>query len=188
MEKKKYYKHKFNLLSLSDKVVKNREFENCVFQKCSFINVIFKNCSFIKCAFKETRLSAIKPKDSCVIDISFNDSKVEGFDFTIASEVRNINFENCILKFSNFSMLKLNKIKILNSDVTECAFKETDLRESRLTKNDFEGSLFFKCDLKKADFTDSVNYWIDIRECNVDKAKFNLPGAIGLLRAVGIKI
>ncbi len=171
-----------------NKVLEGKEYEECEFVNCSFIETTFKKCRFIDCKFKNCRISALKPVDSTYIEVSFSGSKVEGVDWTKAEIVRELSFENCSLNYSNFNMLKLPKIKIVNCEAKEVTFSETDLSEANLEGTDFEKSVFFKTNLSKASLKNAKNYWIDIMVNKLTGASFSLPDAIDLLKPLKIKV
>lgn len=170
------------------KEIKDTEYENEQFTNCSFLETSFKTCRFLECKFIKCRISAIKLLDSELIEAQFIDSKVEGVDFTLLRTVRNIEFKNCILNYSNFNMLKLPKLKLINCEAKEVTFSEADLEESDFSGTDFENSVFFKTNLKKTNFIGAYNYWVDVLNNKLTGASFSLPQAVDLLTPLKIKV
>lgn len=62
-------------------------------------------------------------------------------------------------------------------------FSERDFRNT-----DFEKSIFSKTNLYKVNFKGAKNYYIDIKNNNIKKAKFSLPEALSLLDTLDIEI
>jgi uncharacterized protein YjbI with pentapeptide repeats len=107
-----FYKETFRGLTLAKEELAEKEFEECHFVKCSFIETTLKNCRLVDCSFAESVLSAVKIPNCKFTDCQFTDSKVIGIDWTKARDISYLNFINCQVNYSNFSFLKLTKIKI----------------------------------------------------------------------------
>lgn len=185
-KKNNYFQQKFSGVSLTKKTIKSREFEECVFNKCSFIECRFEKCKFINCSFIDCNLSAIKPTNSSFMEVKFKNSKAVGFDWTKARDVRFLEFDNCKIDYSNFSFLKLPKLELINSQAKEVDFIETDLTDGRFKGTDFKKARFHKSNLTRADFRKTYNYSIDFRHNILKKAKFTLPEANNLLKCLDI--
>ncbi len=181
-----FVEEKISHINLNASVLKDKEFENCTFERCSFVNVIFDNCKFIECKFIECVLSAIKPNNNSFVDITFQDSKVIGVDWTIAKNIRSLSFMKSQLDYSNFSYLKLPKMKLTNCIVHDVDFTETDLTEGDFSGSDFEKTIFSNTNLTKVDFRRASNYAIDFRYNILKKAQFTLPEAANLLNSLDI--
>ena len=183
-----YYRQTHKSLSITNGNIVNKEFEECIFSKINLTDCKFTRCKFISCKFQDCLLSAIKPTDSLFANIDFMDSKVIGFDWTLASNTYNLNFNNCQLNYSNFRFLKLQKIKVLNCIAKEVDFTEADLAESDFSGTDFEGSRFFKTNLTGVNFKTAKNYFIDIKTNTIKKAVFSYPEAMNLLGSLDITV
>lgn len=181
-----YYQKTLNNIKALDSVIKNNDFEECVFSKINLTDCKIEKCRFLNCKFENSVLSAIKPINSAFTDIVFKDSKVIGFDWTLAQKIDSLAFANCQINYSNFRFLILAKIKIINCLAKEADFTEADLSEGDFTGTDFEGSRFFKTNLSKTNFQKAKNYFIDIRNNNIKKARFTYPEVIGLLKSMDI--
>lgn len=183
-----YYEEHFSGITLTESKIQNKEFENCVFEKCIFIECIFDNCRFIDCTFLGCSISAAKPFNSQFTSVVFKDSKVMGFDWTKAKNVRALHFERCDISYSNLSFLKLPELKLLECLAHEVNFNEADLSSGIFTKTDFLGSIFSHTNLTKADFRKAFNYGIDINFNILKKAQFSLPEATSLLTSLDIEL
>jgi fluoroquinolone resistance protein len=181
-----YYREKFAKLSLEKETVKARYFEECEFDSCTFVDCKFEKCKFLNCKFNDCILSAVIPLDSNFIDTTFRKSKVLGFDWTKALKIEGLVFEGIKINYSNFKLLKIPKIKIVNCEAKEVEFIETDLNNGDFKNTDFEKSRFFKADLSEADFRGARNYSIDVKNNTLKKTRFSLPEALALLEGLDI--
>lgn len=181
-----HYKETFSGLTLTNEKIKDKEFEDCIFEKCIFIECEFNVCRFLDCNFSGCSISANKPFNSQFTNIVFKDSKIMGFDWTKARNVRLLSFERCDISYSNFSYLKLPELKLIDCIAHEVNFNETDLTSGVFTKTDFSNSIFSSTNLTKADFRKAFNYGIDFNFNTLKKAKFSLPEAMSLLTSLDI--
>lgn len=185
-DKDGYFQKDFSKISVSDKTIKSREFEECEFAGCSFINCRFIDCKFVSCRFTDGILSAISPTDSSFVEIKFAKSKVIGFDWTKALRIRELSFDNCQINDSNFKLLKLPGIKIVDCEAKDVDFTEADLSGGDFRDTSFEKSRFFKTNLTEANFGGARNYLIDARHNVLKKARFSLPEALSLLSSLDV--
>ena len=186
LEEKSYFNEKFTNLSFSGETIEARGFEECEFSRCSFINCKLEKCKFLKCRFNECILSAINPSNSRFNEVNFASSKVIGFDWTKAGKIEDLEFTDCQINYSNFRMLKLPNIKIVNCEAQEADFIEADLSKGIFKNTDFVKSQFFKTNLTEADFRGARNYFIDVRNNTLKRARFSLPVALVLLESLDI--
>jgi fluoroquinolone resistance protein len=182
------YKENFSRLSFEKDTISSKYFEECEFDDCTFVDCTFEKCKFINCKFNGCILSAITPFDSRFDDITFTKSRVIGFDWTKAQRIQGLVFDRCQINYSNFKLLKIPKIKMLNCEAKEVDFIETDLSNGDFKNTDFEKSRFFKADLSGADFKGAKNYFIDVKNNTLKKTRFSLPEALVLLDSLDIII
>ncbi len=127
------------------------------------------------------------------LDVVFDQSKLMGINWTKAKwpKVRlssSINFYSCNISHSNFFGLSLLEINIQECKVHDTDFREADLSYSNLASSDFYQSLFIHSKLTSVDFSEAINYNIDITLNEVKKATFTFPDVINLLQHFEIKI
>lgn len=185
---KYYHQEKFDKLVSEKEVLGEIEFEDCEFTNSSFIETKFDKCKFISCRFVGCLISASVPMDSHFVDTSFTKCKVIGMDWTKTHRIQDIGFDNCQINYSNFRQLKLPEIKITNCQAKEVDFAEADLTGADLSNSDLEKSVFHNTNLTKANFTGAKNYYIDIKNNIIKKARFSLPEAMSLLESLDIII
>ena len=119
--------------------------------------------------------------DCQLTEVSFIKCKVIGIDWTKALKIRKLSFSECLLDYSNFRMLKLPGISMIQCEAKEADFIETDLSGGDFKDTDFENSIFFKTILTGADFSKARNYSIDFTTNHLNKTRFSLPEALSLL-------
>jgi fluoroquinolone resistance protein len=102
--------------------------------------------------------------------------------------VRDIAFKDCQLNFSNFRMLKIPGVKMTGCEVKDADFTETDLSKGDFTGTDFEKTRFFKTNFSGANLKSARNYYIDIQNNTIKKAKFSYPEVLTLLNSLDIII
>ena len=183
-----YYQEKFTKLSLTGESIISKEFEDCRFESSSFINCIFTRIKFINCIFNECILSAITPTGSRFMEVQFTKCKVLGFNWSKTDAIQDMTFNECQLNYSDFSYLKIPKIKMLHCEAKEVDFTETDLSNSDLQNTDFEKSRFYNTNLSGADLRNARNYFIDVKNNVLKKTRFSYPEVITLLHSLDIII
>lgn len=187
-DKTAYDGETFSGLSLSGERLESVRFEECAFVDCRVVDSRFRDCAFIDCEFKGSVLSAINPAQSRFLRPEFFRCKVIGFDWSKAGKLEGLDFEECQVDFSNFGSLQLAKIRMVKCSAIEVRFTEADLTDGVFTDTDFQGSVFFKTQLIRADLRRAKNYSIDVRTNTVKNARFSLPEAMSLLYGLEIEI
>jgi len=184
--KKVFFRETFSKINLNKSNIAEKEFENCIFENCSFIETTFQKCSFTDCIFNNCVLSAIQANLSTFSEVQFNNSKVIGFDWTKAKSLRHLEFQDSQLTYSNFKLLKLPHLKIINCLANEVDFSGCDLTEANFSNSDLEKSRFLQTNLTKTNFTKTFNYSIDFKINKLKKTIFSMPEAISLLDSLDI--
>ena len=192
-KKKEYSGDVFCGLDLKKKTVTAGHFHNCVFRNCDLTGAVLRSCKFQDCRFESCNLSLVKLTGSLFSGTSFKDSKLVGINWTEAAWPGiklscPVQFLNCLLNDSTFLGLSLGGIRISRCLARETDFRETDLSKADLTHTDFSGALFGNTDLTGADLDQARNYAIRISENRVKGAKFSMPEAMALLYCLDIKI
>jgi len=183
------FQKKYARLSFSEEgIIKSREFEECSFESCSFIKCQFEKVKFISCIFNECILSAVSLNGCHFIEVKFSKCKVIGFDWTKTIHIRDMEFNECQINYSDFSYLKIPGIILAGCEAKEVDFTETDLSNGDFRKTDFEKSRFYNTNLTNADFRGARNFYIDVKNNTLKKTRFSFPEAITLLNGLDIII
>lgn len=191
-----YEDQSFKDIVWEKKELKGITFQNVIFTSCSFKETAFQSCRFQHCIFKKSDLSLIRVDNSAFTNTRFEDLKIIGVNWVKASWgkkeiqqlIKSIDFYHCVLNYSTFMGLSLEKILIQKCIAKEVDFSEANLRLSNCTFTDFENSQFRHTDLTEADFTGATNYFIVPHLNILKKTKFSLPDALSLLYNLDIEI
>ena len=195
--KENYYEdQKFNNLVIDKKEIQGITFQNCTFNNCSFRETIFRMCKFRVCTFKEGDLSLIQVDGSTFTRTRFEDLKLIGVNWVMGSwgkkeiqqSLKSVDFENCVLNYSTFMGLTLQRSLIRKCIAKEVDFSDADLKLADCTYTDFENSRFSNTDLTEADLRGATNYFIVPHLNILKKTKFSLPDALSLLYNLDIII
>jgi len=166
----------------SDTVIDGAYIESCVFRNCVFsdariVNSRIEGSKFVDCSILNADFS-----NSRLTDIAFSGCKIVGLAlFKCKQTAFDLSFESCLLSYCNFSDVGMKRNAFDRCEIKESYFQNALLAEARFTGCVFSSSTFNRCDLRKASFVDSDGYLIDPRDCKIDKARFSMPGALGLL-------
>jgi len=173
--------------------LKHITFERCHFIQCDFSQSDFYHCQFIECVFKQCNLSVLTVAGSEFDDVSLRDCKAIGIDWTKAQWPQfmtqaSITFEGCLIDGSNFYSLHLPEITLIDCRAHDVDFREANLSNADLHMTDFNLSQFGHTNLSGANFTDALNYQIDITRNNVKQAIFSRFEALSLLAGLDIQL
>ncbi len=167
------------------------QFLNCAFVRCRFHGTRLKDCRFHDCVFRDCDLNLVEVDGSAFRDVSFEQSKVMGINWTQAAWreagfLNSIAFTDCVLNYSTFIGLELHGLRISGCVARDVDFAEADLIGADFKNTDFTSSRFLHTNLSQADFTGAYNYAIDASINTLSKAKFALPEARALLYSLDI--
>jgi len=188
-----YLSQNFTNLNLSGDEIAYQEFDSCTFKGCDFSEATFKKCTFIDCSFINCNLSNMKIAYSKYLDVVFDDCKMIGIDWTKASWpsfdlCSPIKFYNCIINDSYFFGLNLNEIVIESCKAHFVDFRSANFSDADFNNSDFSNSQFSQTNLTGADFSEAINYRINVFHNDIKKAKFSRYEAVNLLEGLGIEL
>ncbi len=188
-----YTGNHFEHLDLIEQELRDKSFYDCEFIHCNFTESRLLNCTFDGCRFTDCNLSTAKIRGTAFREVIFKTCKLVGIDWTTARWpsvplTGQIEFDECMLDGSSFFGLYLQELKMEACQARDVDFTEADCEYASFIQTDFADSTFHETRLIKADFTDALNYAIDIHSNKITGAKFSLPEAINLLRGLDIEI
>jgi len=171
-------------------------FIDCSFNNCSFTETIFRACKFQGCAFTKCDLNLIKVDNSTFTNTTFENSKIVGVNWVKASWgergmhqlLKSIDFTNCVLNYSTFMGLNLEKVLIKKCTARDVDFSEANLKQADCSFTDFTNTKFRHTDLTETNFRGATNYFIQPQLNTLKKTRFSLPEAISLLYNLDIEI
>lgn len=180
-------------LDFSKEKLESKEFDNCIFIECNFSETTFFKCKFYECLFKSCNLSLVDFSQSSFFDTVFENSKAIGINWTKANWPKvklssPLQFYQCTLNYSSFFGLYIREIRIEECIAEEVDFREADCASANFKQTDFLNAQFMKTNLEKADFTDAIQYHIDVFSNSIKGAKFSVPEAMNLLNCLEIEI
>ena len=191
-----YENETFKDIDLQNEELSGVEFDECAFIKCNFSSTLFKGCTFKNCEFEHCDLSLAKVDGSIFKGVKFTNSKVIGINWTAASWgqkelhqlLKSIDFFKCIMNYSSFFGLELEKIQIEECIAHEVDFSEANLNGTNFKGSDLEKSVFRNTSLENANFIGAENYYIPPGLNKLKKARFSMPEAMSLLYSMDIII
>ncbi|WP_323981257.1 pentapeptide repeat-containing protein [Aeromonas media] len=188
-----YYQKKFNGLKFTDAHLYANVFEECEFVNCSFNGAHFHRCKFVDCTFRNSDLSNLRVDSSRFLAVLYDECKIIGVDWTKAEWSRfvvpgQLIFKKSILNDSSFFGLKLPGMIMEKCKVWAADFRGGDFSKSDFSYSDFTESMFGNTNLNGADFRESMNYGIDIRDNHLKGTKFTRLEAIHLLEGFGFEL
>jgi len=173
--------------------IENIEFQNCQFKQCKFTGVIFRKVKFVDCDFESCDLSLSKFPGCKFSEVSFKDSKLAGINWTEISwpQIKlasPLYFYNRNISHSSFYGLELTDLIIDDCKAHDVDFREANLTHASFIGSDLQNNLFMHTNLNHANFTNAINYTIDIHFNTIKKAIFSYPEVIALLNSLDINI
>jgi uncharacterized protein YjbI with pentapeptide repeats len=188
-----YEEQLFFGVAASERTFEDVRFVTCTFRHSHFDHASFLRCRFNDCAFIDCRLDLMNVTGSRFTDARFTDCRMQGVDWTRAhwSSIRlpaMLHFQRCLLNDSSFFGLHLEGMKAIECRAIGVDFTEADCVEADFSGSDFQDALFRKTRLAGANFTDAINYRIDIFNNDIRRARFCMPEAAALLHGLDIDL
>lgn len=186
-----YIEQTFRQISLEREMVQFTDFEDCVFDSCSFMETCFRKCRFLNCTFSACNLNLIQVDDSTFSRVNFENSKLVGINWTVAKwpqkgMLNSIEFADSVLNHATFIGLGLQKTRIIRCQARDVDFSDANMMLADLSDSDFEKSRFINTNLTQADLRGAKNYQISPQLNRLKQARFSLPEAMSLLYSLDI--
>ncbi|MFT5196123.1 MAG: fluoroquinolone resistance protein [Cellvibrionaceae bacterium] len=175
-----------NDLTLESGQVHETTFTDCTFKHCNLRETEFITCRFNDCTFEDCDLSLMTVENCSFREVEFKDSRVVGVNWISADWPRissgsPVNFFDCIIDYSTFIGLKLNKISFKGCSAKDVEFSETNLTSADFRDTTLTSSRFNNTNLTQANFVGAKDYSIDITRNIAKKTKFSVPEAYSLV-------
>lgn len=179
----------FKEIDFTEEILKVGEYEACTFSDCLFSGVDLSNFSFTDCRFENCDLSMAVIKKTAFRGVKFVACKLLGLRFEDCNEfLFSANFEACQLNFVSFYGWSLPDTRFKDCNLNEVDFTSANMSGAAFENCDLSDALFENTNLEKCDFKTAINYRIDPEINKIQKAKFSMPGVVGLLRKYDIEI
>lgn len=158
------------------------EYESCVFSGCQFSNVNLSEIVFADCSFEGCDFSLANINGTAFRTVQFKNCKLMGLRFDECNTFGlTLTFENSLLNLSSFFKLSLRKTRFRSCQLKEVDFTQSNLGGAVFEGCDLLGAVFDQTNLEQTDFRSAIHYSIDPNHNKLAKAKFSLPGVLGLL-------
>jgi len=179
----------FSKLDFEEDPIPHGDYEECEFVNCNFAGADLGKFVFIDCNFNGCNLAMAKTAGTSFRNNNFTDCKLTGVQFSECDPfLFAVNFEKCILNLASFYKQKMKNARFSNCSMNEVDFTQTDLTGATLHNCDLAKAVFDQSNIEKADLRSSFNYSIDPTINRVKKARFSMPGAVGLLDHLDVRI
>ncbi len=173
----------------SHNTIEKGEYEDCIFKNCdlseSDLNTyIFTDCEFVNCNLSNTNIQG-----TAFRDVKFINCKLMGIQFSECNLFSlTFTFEDCILDFSSFYLLKIKNTLFKNCRLIQADFVEAELNNSNFINCDLSGAMFERTNLEKVNLSSSFNFSIDPELNKIHNATFSKQNILGLLLKYNIKV
>lgn len=173
--------------------VEESEFQGCTFVGSNFSEAIIKASRFVECRFERCDLSLLRATDSVVGECHFEDCRMLGIDWTLASWPQVAlydpnTFLRCDLSMGTFADLDLGSIRFSDCRLREASFRFARMAGADLRGSDCSGADFHGADLSGAGLVGAGGLEIDPLTSNLHGATVDADGAIAILQSLGINL
>lgn len=173
-------------------VLEGAEFEGCRFDGCVLEKAVIRSCTFVDCTFTGCNLSMADLDGSRFTDCRFVDCKALAVAWSRAGaaplSTRPWDFERCRLDLGSFRDVEAASSRFADCSMREVDLAGADLRRGVLTGADLAGATFAATDLCDADLTGASGYLLDPGTNRIRGLRVDVPGAAGILRAMGVLV
>jgi len=188
-----YYAQTFTREDFAGTELDTLGFEECRFSECNFSAASFLNCKFTDCTFSNCNLSVVTVKGTRFNAVEFEECKLVGIDWTRAAWPNlqlssPLSFIRCLVNDSVFFGLHLSELKLVACKAHDVDFRDGNFADADFSGTDFSYSQFHSTNLSRANFTDAVNYAIDLRINILKGARFSRMEAVALLESLDIEL
>ncbi|MGI9016195.1 MAG: pentapeptide repeat-containing protein [Euzebya sp.] len=148
----------------------------------------FEDCRFVASSLRNARLTQTRFDDCRFVDCDLMGTDWTQVDWPAFVMGDPPMFIGCRLDYANF-----HGVKLLHGVFYGCSMIETDLRQTILRGADLRHADLTRAeltaaDLRNADLSGAEGYLLDPRETRVTGAILSMPGAAGVLEALGLQL
>lgn len=184
-----YLDQVFEKVDLAGRNLGGRIYDGCTFRSCILSGANLGGTHFIDCRFEDCDLSNVLTEKTAFQDVCFAGCKMLGIQLDLCQSLGlELQFDACNLKHSSFYGLRIPGTVFRGCELEECDFTAADLSGAVFDECELPGAVFTDCHLEESDFRTARNYLINPETNLLRKARFSLPGALGLLGHLDIVI
>lgn len=141
--------------------------EEVAFDKCRFQQTDFKTSEWLDCTFRGCQFLNCQFQQSYLYRCAFNACQLLGSDFT-AVRIKDTTIVGSRADYANFAEAVLTGVTMTDTRLLEASFQAVTVK--RLLN-------FNRCDLTRADLTESRLKLVDLRSCQIEALAFT-PGLV----------
>ncbi len=170
-------------------VLRQTEFEGCVFRSCVWSGVDLSKAQFSDCTFEACDLSNAIVVGTAFRKVRFKECKLLGVRFdTCNAFLLALSFERCQLDYATFCDLDLRRTDLGASRMIGVDLSGADLSGATLSGTDLSEAVFDGTKLEGADLRGTRGLIIDPERNRMKGARFSMEGLQGLLLRHGLVI
>lgn len=163
------------------------EFEQCHFIGADFSGANLGAFRFTDCLFERCNLASAQLSGAGMQHVAFTDCKLSGLQFSACRDfLFEVQFTGCQLHYTSFFGKKMRGTRFVNCSLTEADFTSADLTEAVFQECTLLHAVFRNTQLTAADFTTASQFSIDPDGNPLTRARFSLPGLLGLVDKYGV--
>ena len=179
----------FKDLDFAKKPLSTGDYDGCTFTACNLAGADLSGFNFMDCEFTGCNFSLAKLVKTGLKGVRFKDCKLVGLRFDDCSEFNfEVRFEGCTLHLSSFYSRQLKKTVFKNCLLHETDFTDANLSGATFDQCDLHLAVFENTMLESADLSTAFHYTINPVRNRVKKARFSMPGVLGLLQSFGVVV
>ncbi len=187
-ERDVYTGETFADLDLTEHQVADKEFYNCTFRNCKLGVTAWPACRFESCIFDDCDLVRMNPTRAGLHGVELKRCRLMGIDWSHVSRNPELKFTECNMRYSSFVGINLRKTEFFRCAVVDSHFNDTLLNEATMHECDLAHTTFRRCDLTKADLSQTRGVFIDPKENIVKNLRIPLEAAVALALEAGMKV
>lgn len=134
-------------------------------------------------------MTNIKFGGTALQNVTFKSCKLLGANFSVCNPfLLSLCFRENILTLANFSGLPKQNTVFEKCTVMEADFTDSDLSNTDFSESILEGAIFQNTNLSKCNFSKAIRFTIDPTQNRMNHARFNKQHLLGLVRHLPIKL
>lgn len=181
---RQHYKNiSFASNDLAGKEFYHCSFTNCIFATIDLVDSKFYDSSFTNCNFSNSKYSSTQFRE-----VTFLGCKLIGAGFSDKNLAFSANFNDCDLRYAEFSGINLSKKLFHRCTLDTMRFINCNLRGATFSESSFKETLFHNCELQNAVFTEAKDLFIKPTENKIKNTSIDILTAGNIMDHFGFNI
>lgn len=169
VDEEQYENFEINGLNLFGRSFSSFDFRDCLIKNCNFNQVKIKKLSLLNVRFENCDLANLEVEELYIKRSDLLGCRMMGFSSPEAI-LREVWFDACQLKLSQFRFTKLKDINFF-----DCSLGEADFYSSEMNNVNFS-----KCDLMKTEMSKTRHFNTDLRTSIISGMSINIESLKGV--------